>query len=709
MNRIVLKTIIILAILTSLITINGLSAVETYNDYPVMSDIPERPDFAYDKEVKQLTMAANLPDYFSWKDNDGDWTTPVRNQYACGSCWAFAALAAIESQINIVNNNPDLDVDLSEQYVLSCLPSAGNCLGGLADLAFYYIRNTGPNGNYVNGIIPETCMPYEASSSISCFSKCPDWLNQIYPIEDYGFMYGELSRNTIKSYLIEKGPMVAHLQQTYAFNNYFYTHHSPDHYYVGDDYYTVDHAVLLVGYKDDPNIPNGGYWICKNSHGPYYGYSGFFNLAYGSLGIGRYISWVELPSNGEPPVADFSYSPEYPSETDIVSFNDQSTDTDGTVENYWWDFGDGYFSDLKNPVHCYYYEGIFDVELKVTDNSGLADTITKTINLGELDPVAFATASDDEKVDDDDNGFELFTFDGIDSYDPDGTIISYEWTEGSTVLSNSISFTDDFSIGEHTVILTVTDNDGNYDSDSVTINVLEKPPNIPPVANANADQTVTDLDGNGFETILLDGSNSYDIDGEIISYEWGYNSNVIGNSEIIAYAFPIGVHDVTLTVADDEDTDSDIVTITVNEKPTIVEIWSDDFSTGDFSKWTYYPYGSSGWKVISQEAVSERACSKIYKSLDLSGYGSVNISFDKSITGNLESDDYLECRIYKNYWNKKTLGKWSGGDSPGWTNEKYEVPLDYLTSGFKIEFYSDTDWVFEKTYIDNVFIEGTPK
>ena len=74
--------------------------------------------------------------------------------------------------------------------------------------------------------------------------------------------------------------------------------------------------------------------------------------------------------------------------------------------------------------------------------------------------------------------------------------------------------------------------------------------NNPPVANAGADQKVTDIDGNGFESITLNGTKSYDADGFIVSYEWKEGTKIIGNAAIVALNFSLGNHTVDLTVKD---------------------------------------------------------------------------------------------------------------------------------------------------------------
>jgi len=79
-------------------------------------------------------------------------------------------------------------------------------------------------------------------------------------------------------------------------------------------------------------------------------------------------------------------------------------------------------------------------------------------------------------------GEEAF-FDGSFSYDPDGELESYLWTEGTTILSDAPKFySTDFSLGTHVVELQVTDVNGNVDSDSVVLTVIEPVQNLPPVA-----------------------------------------------------------------------------------------------------------------------------------------------------------------------------------------------------------------------------------
>ena len=67
---------------------------------------------------------------------------------------------------------------------------------------------------------------------------------------------------------------------------------------------------------------------------------------------------------------------------------------------------------------------------------------------------------------------EVVTFDASDSSDSDGQIVSYEWKEGDKVLSIEKSFSEDnLSVGDHTITLTVTDDDNATANDSITVTI----------------------------------------------------------------------------------------------------------------------------------------------------------------------------------------------------------------------------------------------
>ncbi len=79
------------------------------------------------------------------------------------------------------------------------------------------------------------------------------------------------------------------------------------------------------------------------------------------------------------PVANFTSSPDNPLNSSIIHFTDTSADSDGSIVSWWWNFDDGYYSDLQHPVHCYYNNGIYTVNLTVTDNKGGTGTYSVVI------------------------------------------------------------------------------------------------------------------------------------------------------------------------------------------------------------------------------------------------------------------------------------------------------------------------------------------
>jgi pimeloyl-ACP methyl ester carboxylesterase len=186
----------------------------------------------------------------------------------------------------------------------------------------------------------------------------------------------------------------------------------------------------------------------------------------------------------------------------------------------------------------------------------------------EIEPNNSPTADagpDQTVTDTDGDGQEDVTLDGSGSDDPDGSIESYVWTEDGTQIATGVSPTVTLSIGNHTITLTVTDDDGATDTDDVAIKVQEAG-NEPPTANAGPDQTFTDTDDNGSESVTLNGNGSDDPDGTIESYVWTEDGTQIATGVNPTVTLSVGTHTITLTVTDDDGaTDTDDVAITVQE------------------------------------------------------------------------------------------------------------------------------------------------
>ena len=104
---------------------------------------------------------------------------------------------------------------------------------------------------------------------------------------------------------------------------------------------------------------------------------------------------IQVSAN-QPPTASFSYSPSNPKEGETVSFDaSASLDTDGTVQSYEWNFGDGTTATGETATHSYGSAGKYVVTLTVMDDRGATNTTEKTVEVSEtqIEPVANATVS----------------------------------------------------------------------------------------------------------------------------------------------------------------------------------------------------------------------------------------------------------------------------------------------------------------------------
>ena len=276
-----------------------------------------------------------------------------------------------------------------------------------------------------------------------------------------------------------------------------------------------------------------------------------------------------------PPVADAGPDQEVSDDEgdlveEITLDGAASSDGDGTIAGWVWTEGGDQIATGETPLVALGW-GEHTIVLTVTDDDGGTDTDTVVVTItGNYPPTADA-GPDRVLYDDDDTGAETAVLDGSGSGDVDGTIASWVWEEGEATIATGETAEVSLALGEHTITLTVTDNQGAIGTDTVVVMVTDR---HPPAADAGSDAIVADEDDDGQATVTLDGSASSDADGTIVSYSWRNPGGAeIATGETAGVDLDVGINDITLLVTDDEgDTGSTVVRIWVMPH---VDYWVD--------------------------------------------------------------------------------------------------------------------------------------
>lgn len=175
----------------------------------------------------------------------------------------------------------------------------------------------------------------------------------------------------------------------------------------------------------------------------------------------------------ESPVASFVFSPTTPLKDQTVHFDASgSTDNDGSIVSYQWNFGDGDSGSGRTASHRFRHAGTYDVLLTVTDDDGAANSTSNSVSvtLGAAPVASFVYSPRNPGINQD------VYFDASGSTDSDGQIVSYEWNFGDGYTSTGRTVTHRFnSAGTYVVSLVVTDDRGNQHStnDQVTIGTTD--------------------------------------------------------------------------------------------------------------------------------------------------------------------------------------------------------------------------------------------
>ena len=296
------------------------------------------------------------------------------------------------------------------------------------------------------------------------------------------------------------------------------------------------------------------------------------------------------PLENQAPVANAGDAQTVDEQT-LVTLQGIGTDSDGSVTGFSWTQTSGSVVTLTNAnsaqssftAPTLTQQQTLTFSFTITDDDGATHTDTVSVTVSPVNTTPIANAGEQQSVD----AATLVTLVGSGT-DSDGSISGYSWaqTSGTTVtLNNSSTKTATFMAPQvaqnETLVfnLTVTDNEGATASNSVAITVNK--PNVLPVANAGADQSVYKS-----VSVTLAGAGS-DEDGSINAYLWTQTSGTTvalndANTAMAQFTSPASTEieslGFTLTVTDNAGASSDdAVTVIVspfNNAPA-VEVSSD--------------------------------------------------------------------------------------------------------------------------------------
>jgi PKD repeat protein len=219
-------------------------------------------------------------------------------------------------------------------------------------------------------------------------------------------------------------------------------------------------------------------------------------------------------------------------------FADGSTDPDGTVSSWGWNFGDGTSSTQRNPSHTFSSAGTYQVRLTVTDDRGGQGTTTKQVTADDppnSPPTADLTWSC--------TGLDCSFTDA--SSDTDGSVTAWAWNFGDDNTSDVANPSHTYvAEGVYTVSLTVIDDEGSPSSPvSKQVTVRLPGSNLDPVANFTS--ACSNLTCNFTDQ-------STDEDGSVMSWNWDFGDGVTSTAQNPSRTYTsANTYNVTLTVTDD--------------------------------------------------------------------------------------------------------------------------------------------------------------
>jgi len=210
-----------------------------------------------------------------------------------------------------------------------------------------------------------------------------------------------------------------------------------------------------------------------------------------------------------------------------------SSDSDGTITQYGWQFGDGAVGSGATLSHTFPVGRSYRVQLVVMDDRGGLGASSQAIDLNQRPVVSLSATC---------SGLTC-AFDGSASFDPDGTIAFFIWRfgdgrDGTGPATMAHTY---LAAGTYIVTLTATDNSYGTGAQSQTVTVINV--NAPPIASFTS--SCSGL------TCSFNASGSSDLDGTIASYAWSFGDAATGSGATVSHTYAAGgIYTASLTVTD---------------------------------------------------------------------------------------------------------------------------------------------------------------
>ena len=201
---------------------------------------------------ERLALRQSVPESRDFSDRiDG-----IKDQGSCGSCWTFAATAALEGEMYFQNNKKGMS--LSEQEYMECSTTRDGCNGGWMADCYTYTQRTGR-------IAPTSAAPYKAKDSMKCeYGSVANAMDQA-GVKLTGNINIRGDADLLKAaskHIVSVAIWVGTKFSSYKSGRYVDSacNRSPNH------------AVAVVGYGKMDGMK---YWKVRNSWGTWWGNNGY--------------------------------------------------------------------------------------------------------------------------------------------------------------------------------------------------------------------------------------------------------------------------------------------------------------------------------------------------------------------------------------------------------------------------------------------------